>query len=78
MKPIIKEALPLIKREIRISQFWKKEDEIEKLKGKLQDIFYFTAGELDLDPVIDKTEKIVSEIMALAKKRHQLLIKEDA
>lgn len=78
LKPIIKEALPLIKKEIRISHFWKKEDEIEKLKGKLQDIFYLTAGELDLDPVIDKTEKIVSEIMALAKKRHQLLIKEDA
>ena len=78
LKPIIKEALPLIKREIKISHFWQKEDEIESLKGKLQDIFYLTAGELYLDPVINKTEKIVSEIMALAKKRHQLLVKEDA
>ncbi len=76
LKPIIKEALPLIKNEIKISRFWQKEDEVEKLRGKLQDIFYYNGGEMDLDPVIKKTEKIVTEILSLAKTRHSQLIKD--
>jgi len=77
LKPVISQVLPLIKKEIRINRFWKKKDEVEKLRGKIEDIILVIAGELDLDPVIDKTDKIVSEILALAKKRHHNLLNDD-
>lgn len=73
LKPLISEILPLIKKEIKINRFWKKKDEVEKLRGQIEDIILVLAGELNLTPVINKTDKIVSEILALAKKRHQTL-----
>lgn len=76
LKPIIKEALPLIKQEIRISGFWKKGEEVKKLGAALEDIIYAIAGELDLDPVIDKAGKISTEMLALAKTRHSRLVKD--
>ncbi|WP_396602052.1 type I restriction endonuclease subunit R [Algibacter sp. R77976] len=78
LKPIITQVLPLIKKEISIARFWKKQDEVEKLRGKIADIIFAIAGELDLDPVIDKTDKIVSEILALAKKRHHNLLNDNS
>ncbi|WKB81368.1 HsdR family type I site-specific deoxyribonuclease [Cellulophaga lytica] len=78
LKPIINQVLPLIKKEISIARFWKKQDEVEKLRGKIADIIFAIAGELDLDPVIDKTDKIVSEILALAKKRHHNLLNDNS
>ncbi len=78
LKPIINQVLPLIKKEISIARFWKKQDEVEKLRGKIADIIFAIAGELDLDPVIDKTDKIVSEILSLAKKRHHNLLNDNS
>lgn len=78
LKPIINQVLPLIKKEISIARFWKKQDEVEKLRGKIADIIFAIAGELDLDPVIDKTDKIVSEILSLAKKRHYNLLNDNS
>ncbi|MCP4161244.1 MAG: HsdR family type I site-specific deoxyribonuclease [Deltaproteobacteria bacterium] len=73
IKPVISPILSLIKKEIKIARFWKKKDEVEKLRGQIEDIILVVAGELNLDPVISKTDKIVSEILALAKKRHNSL-----
>ncbi|MAU71535.1 MAG: deoxyribonuclease HsdR [Pseudozobellia sp.] len=77
LKSVITQILPLVKKEIRIARFWKKKDEVEKLRGKIEDIILVIAGELNLDPVIDKTDKIVSEILALAKKRHHNLLNDN-
>jgi type I restriction enzyme R subunit len=77
LKPVIAQVLPLVKKEIKIARFWKKKDEVEKLRGKIEDIILVIAGELNLDPVINKTDKIVSEILALAKKRHHNLLNDD-
>jgi type I restriction enzyme R subunit len=77
LKPVVNKIIPLIKKEIKISRFWKKKDEIAKLRGKIEDIILVTAGELSLDHVIDKTDKIVTEILALAKKRHYNLLHDD-
>ena len=77
LKPIISQVLPLIKKEIKIARFWKKKDEVEKLRGRIEDIILVIAGELNLDPVINKTDKIVTEILALAKKRHHNLLNDD-
>ena len=78
LKPVIAKVLPLIKKEIKIARFWKKKDEVEKLRGKIEDIILVIAGELNLDPVINKTDKIVTEVLALAKKRHHNLLNEDS
>jgi type I restriction enzyme R subunit len=77
LKPVIAQVLPLIKKEIKIARFWKKKDEVEKLRGKIEDVILVISGELNLDPVIDKTDKITSEILALAKKRHYNLLNDD-
>lgn len=77
LKPVITEIMPVIKKEIKIARFWKKKDEIEKLRGKIEDVILVIAGEQNLDPVINKTDKIVSEILALAKKRHHNLLNDN-
>ena len=77
LKPVTTQILQLIKEEIKIAQFWKKQNEVENLRGEIKDIIFHIAGKLKLKPVIDKTDKIISEILALAKKRHPNLLNDN-
>ena len=60
---------------IDIVNFWKNEHEIKKLRATLTRHILLS----DIDPAIDAREKIVSEVMSLAKVRHEQILggKED-
>ena len=70
IKPIIKELIQEFQSNITISNFWNKPTEIEELSGKMIEIIYIGASKNGLNQLIEKAENVVTEIMALAKKRH--------
>lgn len=61
------EVLEKLKRTIGIINFWSNPPEVSKLKGELSDLLLFS----NVDEIVDKSDKIVAEITALAKVRHR-------
>jgi hypothetical protein len=55
------------KRTIGIINFWGNTPEMSKLKGELSDLLLFS----NVDEIMEKSDKIVTEITALAKVRHK-------
>ena len=60
-------VLEKLKRTIGIINFWSNSPEVSKLKGELSDILLFS----NVDEIVGKRDKIVTEITALAKVRHR-------
>jgi type I restriction enzyme R subunit len=60
------DVLEKLKRTIGIINFWSNPPEVSKLKGALSDLLLFS----NVDEIVDKSDKIVAEITALAKVRH--------
>ena len=60
-------ALEKLKRTIGIINFWGNAPEVSKLKGELSDLLLFS----NIDEIAKKSDKIVTEITALAKVRHK-------
>ena len=60
-------CLRKLKRTIGIINFWSNAPEVSKLKGELSDLLLFS----NIDEIVDKSDKIVTEITALAKVRHK-------
>lgn len=67
VKELVASVLEKIKATIGIINFWSNAPEVSKLKGELSDLMLYSA----IDPIIDKSDKIVTEITALAKVRHK-------
>ena len=61
------EVLQKLMRTIGIINFWSNPPEVSKLKGELSDLLLFS----NVDEIVNKSEKIVAEITALAKVRHR-------
>lgn len=61
------EVLEKLKRTIGIINFWSNPPEVSKLKGELSDLLLFS----NVDEIVEKSDKIVAEITALAKVRHR-------
>lgn len=64
---LVAAILEMMKRTIGIINFWSNAPEVSKLKGELSDLLLFSG----IDPIMDKSDKIVTEITALAKVRHK-------
>ena len=56
-----------MKRTIGIINFWSNLPEVSKLKGEISDLMVLS----NIDPIVEKSDKIVTEITALAKVRHK-------
>jgi type I restriction enzyme R subunit len=71
VKQLIGDVVEEFQKTIDIINFWNNGFEVEKLKGRLSDLMLFT----DIDPVVENADQIVTEITALAKVRHQDILK---
>ena len=60
-----------LQKRIHIINFWKKPTDIQELEGAISDEIEFCG----IDEISDKFEKITTEVIALAKKRHDNLIR---
>ena len=60
-------VLSKLQRTIGIINFWGNPPEVAKLRGELSDLLLFSG----IDAIADKSDKIVTEITALAKVREK-------
>ena len=71
VKQLVRDVVEEFQKTIDIINFWNNGFEVEKLKGRLSDLMLFT----DIDPIVEHADQIVTEITALAKVRHQDILK---
>jgi type I restriction enzyme R subunit len=64
---LVDHILEKLRRTIGIINFWSNAPEVSKLKGELSDLLLFS----NIDEIVAKSDKIVTEIAALAKVRHR-------
>jgi type I restriction enzyme, R subunit len=64
---LVAQVLEKLKRTIGIINFWSNAPEVSKLKGELSDLLLFS----NIEEIVGKCDKIVTEITALAKVRHK-------
>ena len=67
VKGVVSQILEKMTRAIGIINFWSNAPEVSKLKGELSDLLLFS----NIDEIVNKSDKIVTEITALAKVRHK-------
>lgn len=70
VKQLIGDVIEEFQQTINIINFWNNAYEVEKLKGRLSDLMLFTG----IDPIIENTDQIVTEITSLAKVRHRDIV----
>jgi type I restriction enzyme R subunit len=70
VKRLVADVVVELKGTIRIVSFWTRPPEVSRLKGRLSDLILFTG----VDEIIAKSDKLVTEIAALARVRHQDLV----
>jgi type I restriction enzyme R subunit len=64
---LVAQVLEKLKRTIGIINFWGNAPEVSKLKGELSDLLLFS----NVEEIVGKSDKAVTEITALAKVRHE-------
>jgi len=64
---LVTQIIEKLKRTIGIINFWSNAPEVSKLKGELSDLLLFS----NIDEIMARSDKIVTEVTALAKVRHQ-------
>lgn len=69
-KGITAEIIDRLESTIDFIDFWNRGFEIEKIQSEISDIMLFST----IKPLVDQRERIASEVMALAKRRHNQLI----
>lgn len=67
VESLLVQILEKLKRTIGIINFWSNAPEVSKLKGELSDLLLFS----NVEPIVEKSDKIVTEITALAKVREK-------
>ena len=70
MKSCVSKMFEEFHSTIDIVNFWKNDHEIKKLRSTLTRHILLS----NIDPAIDAREKIVSEVMSLAKVRHEQIL----
>ena len=71
VKQLVRDVIEEFQKTIDIINFWNNGFEVEKLKGQLSDLMLFT----DIDPIVEHSDRIVTDLTALAKVRHQDIVK---
>lgn len=69
-KEINADIIDKLESTIGFIDFWNRAYEIEKMKSEISDILLFSK----ITPLINQRERIASEVMALAKRRHNQLL----
>lgn len=69
-KKVNAEIIEKLESNIGIINFWDKDHEIEKIKGEMSDVLLFSS----IPELIAASELICTEIMALAKRRHNQIV----
>lgn len=64
---LVAHVLEKLKRTIGIINFWSNAPEVSQVKGELSDLLLFS----NVNEIVSKSDKIVTEITALAKVRHK-------
>jgi len=68
---IVEDVVEELQKTIDVVNFWKKPSRVRKLQGIIEDILTFSG----VSPIADVYEKISTEILNLARKRHDDLIR---
>jgi type I restriction enzyme R subunit len=71
IKQLVIDVIDQLHSTIDIINFWSNAPEVSKLKGALSDLILLTG----IDEIVDKSDKLVTEITHLAKVRHQDIVK---
>jgi type I restriction enzyme R subunit len=71
LKSVIKDIVAVIRRTIKIVDFWHKGYEQEMLKAEIDDMLLFS----NIDEVIEVKEQITCDFMELAKRKHSELVR---
>ncbi|MDU5082734.1 HsdR family type I site-specific deoxyribonuclease [uncultured Tissierella sp.] len=71
LKIVVKDIVALIRRTIKIIDFWHKGYEQDMLKAEIDDMLLFS----NIDEVIEVKEQITCDFMELAKRKHSELVK---
>lgn len=71
LKELVIKVFEEFRRTINIIGFWSNGPEVSNLRGRLSDLILLTG----IDDFVENSEKIVTEITALAKNRHQDIVK---
>jgi len=71
VKQLVVDIVEALQQTINIINFWSRPSDISALKGRLSDLMLFTG----IGEIIDASEKLVADIVELAKARHRDLVK---
>ena len=71
VKQLVREVIGQLQGTIAIINFWTNAPEVSKLKGALSDLLVLSG----VDEAADNSDRLVTEIAALAKVRHQDIVK---
>jgi type I restriction enzyme R subunit len=71
IKDLMAQIIDQLRETIGIINFWANGPEVHALRGKLSDLMLFSG----IDEIADKSDTLVTEITALAKKRHEDLVR---
>lgn len=71
IKTLVSNILDRLEYTINIVNFWNNTPEVKSLRGELSDLLLASG----IDEIIEHTDKLVSEITQLAKKRHEDIIR---
>ncbi len=71
VKDLIVQVIGQLRETIGIINFWSNGPEVHTLRGKLSDLMLFSG----IDEIADNSDTLVTEIAALAKKRHEDLVR---
>jgi type I restriction enzyme R subunit len=69
-KQLVADVMAELEKTIDIINFWSNMPEVSKLRGRLTDMLYL----LNIDEVSDNADQIVTDITALAKRRHEDIV----
>ncbi|MCK4624776.1 MAG: type I restriction endonuclease subunit R [Phycisphaerae bacterium] len=70
VKQLVRDVIDKLHASINIINFWSNGFEVNKLKGELADLLLYTG----IDDIVASSDKIVTEITALAKVRHEDIV----
>jgi type I restriction enzyme R subunit len=71
VRQLVNEVVAQLQQTINIVNFWHNAPEVSKLKGALSDLMLFTG----IDEIAEKSDRLVTEITALAKVRHRDIVR---
>ncbi|MEZ8321604.1 type I restriction endonuclease subunit R, partial [Vibrio splendidus] len=70
VQAVVDEILNVLASDIRSLNFWERPAQVSELEGKLEEVFILSG----VDELSDKQDQLVTEIVALAKRREQSIL----